>query len=197
MSSEKEYWTKRYKEERTGWDIGAPSRPLKEYINQLKDKNIRILIPGAGNGYEAQYLWKNGFKNVYILDISEIPLRAFRERNPAFAKANVLQENFFEHQGKYDLILEQTFFCSCVPTVENRTAYAKQMAQLLKPSGKLVGLWFNFPLTGNMEKRPFGGTQEEYVSYLSPYFKTKLFKRAYNSIAPRLGKELFGIFLKK
>lgn len=197
MSSEKEYWTKRYKEERTGWDIGAPSRPLKEYIDQLEDKNLRILIPGAGNGYEAQYLWKNGFKNVYILDISEIPLRAFGERNPAFAKANTLHENFFEHQGKYDLILEQTFFCSFVPTVENRTAYAKQMAQLLKPSGKLVGLWFDFPLTGDMEKRPFGGDEKGYLSYLEPHFKVRTFERAYNSIPERQGKELFGIFLKK
>ena len=53
---QKEYWINRYKEERTGWDIGYPSTPLKEYIDQLQDKNLRILIPGAGNGYEAEYL---------------------------------------------------------------------------------------------------------------------------------------------
>ena len=45
------------------------------------------------------------------------------------------------------------------------------MASLLKPSGKLVGLWFNFPLTGDMEKRPFGGDKSLYLSYLSPTLK--------------------------
>ncbi len=199
MNSDQEnaYWTQRYKEERTGWDIGYPSTPLKEYIDQLEDKAQKILIPGAGNGYEAAYLWEQGFKNVYVLDISQEPLKVFEERNPAFAKANILRGNFFEHDGQYDLILEQTFFCSFVPLAENRNAYARKMAALLKPNGKLVGLWFDFPLTGDMEKRPFGGTREEYMTYLSPYFKTKLLERSYNSIPPRDGKELFGIFLKK
>ncbi len=48
---EENYWTNRYKIESTGWDIGYASTPLKEYIDQLSDKTIRILIPGAGNAY--------------------------------------------------------------------------------------------------------------------------------------------------
>jgi len=45
-------------------------------------------------------------------------------------------------------------------------------------------------------KRPFGGTKEEYLSYLTPYFKVKVFEDCHNSIAPRMENELFGIFLK-
>lgn len=194
---EQHYWTRRYHEERTGWDIGYPSTPLKQYIDQLTDKDIKILIPGAGNAYEAEYLWKQGFHNVHVLDISEAPLKAFEVRNPAFAKENLIQGNFFEHLGQYDLILEQTFFCSFVPTAENRTAYAKHVYQLLKPNGKLVGLWFDFPLTDDMEKRPFGGDKAEYLSYLGPYFEVKTFEWAYNSVPERQGEELFGVFLKK
>ena len=194
---EKEYWSQRYQENLTGWDIGYPSTPLREYIDKLQDKNKKILIPGAGNGYEASYLWEKGFTNVYVLDISQEPLEAFKLRNPAFAKANILQGNFFEHKGQYDLILEQTFFCSFPPLPENRKAYARNMAALLKPQGTLAGLWFDFPLTGDMEKRPFGGTKEEYLSYFKPYFEVKTLEAAYNSIPARMGKELFGIFLKK
>lgn len=196
MNSEQEnaYWTQRYEEKRTGWDIGYPSTPLKEYIDQLQDKDVKILIPGAGNGYEASYLWEQGFKNVYVLDISQEPLKAFEERNPAFAKANIIQANFFEHEGRYDLILEQTFFCSFLPSDKNRLAYARKMSQLLKPKGKLVGLWFDFPLTGDMEKRPFGGDKELYVSYLKPFFEIQTFEKSNNSIPERQGKELFGIF---
>jgi len=197
MKKEQEYWTKRYQEESTGWDIGYPSTPLKEYIDQLEDKNITILIPGAGNGYEAEYLWKQGFKNVFVMDISEFPLKQFQESNPDFPKDQLLIEDFFKHKNLYDLIFEQTFFCSFVPTDANRNRYAKHMASLLKSDGKLVGVWFDIPLKDDLEKRPFGGDRELYLNYLQPYLETITFVRCYNSIPPRMGDELFGIFTKK
>lgn len=193
---EQDYWTTRYEEQRTGWDIGYPSTPLKEYIDQLEDKNISILIPGAGNAYEAEYLWKQGFKNVFVMDISEFPLKQFEKRNPDFPKEQLLLEDFFQHKTQYDLIFEQTFFCSFVPTDENRTHYAKHMASLLKPNAKLVGVWFDIPLTGDMENRPFGGDKKLYLKYLNQYFETITFEQCYNSIPPRTGNELFGIFKK-
>lgn len=195
--SQKDLWSNRYKEQRTGWDIGYPSTPLKTYIDQLENKDLKILIPGAGNAYEAEYLYLNGFTNVHILDIAPDPLLAFQKRIPDFPSAQLIQSNFFEHEGQYDLILEQTFFCSFPPTIENRSSYADKMSQLLGENGKLVGLWFTMPLTGDMVKRPFGGTKEEYLGYLSPYFNTCIFEQAHNSIPPRMGNELFGIFERK
>ena len=38
---------------------------------------------------------------------------------------------------------------------------------------------------------------KEYKNYLSPLFTIQIFEESYNSIAPRDGKELFGIFSKK
>ncbi|MUH36132.1 SAM-dependent methyltransferase [Zobellia amurskyensis] len=197
MNNERKYWTEQYQENRTGWDIGYPSTPIKEYIDQLTDKNISILIPGAGNAYEAEYLWQKEFKNVHVMDISEIPLEKFKDRNPKFPKNQLLLENFFENKKQYDLILEQTFFCSFVPTDVNRNLYAQQMANLLKTSGKLVGVWFNIPLSGDMEKRPFGGTKKQYLNHLKPYFETLTFTECHNSVPPRADSELFGIFIKK
>jgi len=196
-SEQKNYWSKRYDEERTGWDLGSLSTPLKSYIDQLENKNLKILIPGAGNSYEAEYLFQLGFQQVYILDISPTPLEAFRKRNPVFPKEQIIEGNFFDHKNEYDLILEQTFFCSFPPTPSNRKLYAQKMSELLLSDGKLVGLWFDFPLKEDMEKRPFGGTKEEYLNYLSPFFKVKTFERCYNSIPKREAIELFGIFKKK
>ena len=195
--NEENYWTERYQQQQTGWDIGYPSTPIKTYVEQLKNKQIKILIPGAGNAHEATFLHQNGFDNVHVLDISELPLKDFKKRNPDFPQEHLHHEDFFEHVGKYDLILEQTFFCSFVPTIENRRHYAQHMAQLLKKKGKLVGLWFSFPLTGDMEKRPFGGDKKSYENYLSPFFEIQTFETAYNSIPERAGNELFGIFIKK
>ena len=192
----KSYWTQRYKDEKTGWDIGYPSTPLKTYFDQLESKEVRILIPGAGNAYEAEYLFNNGFKNVFVLDISEFPLQDFKKRNPTFPKAQLIQDDFFTHKNTYDLIIEQTFFCSFPPLEKTRKAYAEQMTNLLSKNGKLVGLWFNIPLSGDLEKRPFGGDKTIYLSYLKPHFKIKTFEKCYNSIPERTGNELFGIFIK-
>jgi methyl halide transferase len=191
------YWTTRYQTQSTGWDVGYPSTPLKEYIDQLKDKSISILIPGAGNAYEAEYLIEQGFSNVFVMDISKIPLDNFMERNPDFPKEYLIEADFFQHVGQYDLILEQTFFCSFEPTKTNRKAYAKKMHELLKPNGKLAGVLFDIPLIeGNMDKRPFGGSKEEYLEYLQSYFDIIVFERCYNSIKPRQEQELFAILKK-
>lgn len=190
------YWKERYINANTGWDIGAPSTPIKTYIDQLEDKTLRILIPGAGNAYEAEYLFNKGFSNVTVLDITSPPLETFIKRVPNFPRTQCIKGDFFNHDGSYDIIIEQTFFCSFPPKPELRHLYAKQMHNLLDTNGKLIGLWFNFPLTGDMEKRPFGGSKEEYLTYFESLFKTHTFDTCYNSIPPRQGKELFGIFKK-
>lgn len=192
MELDKTFWEERYKSQSTGWDVGTISEPLKVYIDSLPDRSISILIPGAGNGYEAEYLHNKGFKNLDVIDIAASPLKNLKSRVPDFPEENLIQTDFFEWSKKYDLILEQTFFCALDPAL--RSAYAKKMNQLLKPKGKLVGVLFDFPLTETGP--PFGGSQEEYLTYFQPYFEIKKFDKCYNSILPRAGNELFIIFEK-
>jgi hypothetical protein len=192
MILNKEYWENRYKFETTNWDIGEISTPIKVYINQLKNKNARILIPGAGNGYELDYLIENGFHNVYVLDYAKQPIDAIIKRNKALEK-HLIHEDFFNHKGTYDLIIEQTFFCALQPDL--RTKYVSKMFNLLSEKGKISGLLFNFPLTE--EGPPFGGSIDEYVHLFSEKFTLKTLAPAFNSIKPRANKELFFTFEKK
>ena len=37
----KEYWENRYKSDTANWDIGHISTPIKEYIDQLENKDIK------------------------------------------------------------------------------------------------------------------------------------------------------------
>ena len=185
-------WSERYKKGDTPWNIGYVSTPIKNYIDQLAKKDLKILIPGAGNSYEAEYLFKNGFSRTYVADIAQEPLQNLKKRVPGFPSENLLHADFFELEGKYDLVIEQTFFCALPP--EDRTAYAKKMAELLKKDGKLVGLLFSFPLT--VEGPPFGGNAEEYRSYFKEDFEIEILEKSINSIGPRQGKELFFIFKK-
>lgn len=187
-----EYWDRFYKEERTGWDIGYVSTPLKEYFDQLVDKNIRILVPGAGNGWEVEYLFKHGFKNTFLLDFSHEAVKKFRTRFPQFPKSNIIIENFFTHKGNYDLIVEQAFFSS-LPRNE-RKKYVKKCHELLKTGGKLMGLLFNHEF--ELDEPPFGGTPEEYKILFRPKFSFVHFETAFNSIKPRRSRELFVLLLK-
>jgi thiopurine S-methyltransferase len=189
----KAYWDTQYLENSAVWDIGFPSTPIKEYIDQLSDKYVKILIPGAGNAYEAEYLYLNGFKNVYVLDISSVALNGFRQRFPDFPDKQLLNQDYFTHTDTYDLIIEQTFFCSINP--ENRRKYVEKTHSLLKEKGKLTGLLFNHEF--EKEGPPFGGSIKEYEDLFSPYFVMKTFEVAYNSIKPRNKREHFINFVKK
>lgn len=187
------FWSGRYSEGKTGWDIGEISTPLKTYIDQLSDKNLRILVPGCGKGHEAAYLWEQGFKNTFVVDLAQAPLDLLREAIPEIPKNHLVNGNFFELKGEFDLILEQTFFCALSPSL--RKKYAEKMHELLVDGGKLVGLLFDFPLTE--DGPPFGGNKEEYLTYFEPHFEIAIMERAYNSIQPRSGRELFVKLEKK
>lgn len=189
----KRYWNNRYVTNDFSWDVGEISLPLKTYIEQLKNREISILIPGAGNAYEAEFLFHQGFKNVTVLDFAEAPLQNIKKRLPEFPDKQLIQQDFFDHQGQYDLIIEQTFFCAINPSL--RKQYVKQMHQLLKPHGKLIGLLFNDVL--NSDKPPFGGNKTEYETLFSSTFNIKVLETCYNSIKPREGRELFMILENK
>jgi SAM-dependent methyltransferase len=193
MQLNKNYWEERYQNNETGWDVGEIATPLKEYIDQLTDKSAKILIPGAGNSYELEYLVSQGFTNVFVLDYAQSPLDNIQKRISTFPKDHLICADFFEHHDTYDLILEQTFFCALDPSL--RKDYVQKMHSLLKPNGKIAGLLFQFPLTE--VGPPFGGSKVEYVALFEKYFTFKTLETAFNSIKPRLEKELFFIFTKK
>ena len=169
--------------------MGSVSTPLKEYFDRLTNKDLRILIPGAGNAYEAEYLHHQGFKNVFLLDISQAPITNFKTRNPGFPVEHCICDDFFLHHEKYDLIVEQTFFCALHPSLRER--YVLKMKELLAPGGKLVGLLFGVPM--NNDKPPFGGNEMEYRNLFEGKLSIQKMEMAHNSIKPREGNELFFI----
>ena len=189
----KEFWEKKYSNDETGWDIGYASTPLTNYFDQLTNKDLKILIPGGGNSYEAEYLFENGFKNVFVIDIALQPLANLKKRFPDFPENHLIQDDFFNHDIHYDLIVEQTFFCALNPSL--RENYVDKMHSLLNKNGKLVGLLFDFELTE--EGPPFGGDLIEYIQLFYSKFEIKVFEKCHNSIKQRQGREFFFIFEKK
>lgn len=193
MDLSTEFWDKRYKNEDTGWDLGKVSSPLKAYFDQLTNKDLKILIPGGGNSYEAEYLHDNGFKNVYVADLSKTALNNIKRRVPSFPSSHLIHKNFFDLDMSFDLIIEQTFFCAIDPKL--RSSYTAKSSELLNKNGKIVGLLFDD--TFSNDKPPFGGSKTEYLGYFQPHFDVLLMDRAYNSHPKRAGRELFFKVQKK
>ncbi|MFL1011385.1 methyltransferase domain-containing protein [Flavisericum labens] len=153
----------------------------------MDNKNLQILIPGGGNSYEAEYLHSKGFKNTYVVDISQMALSNLKNRANNFPEEHLIHKDFFTLDIRFDIIIEQTFFCAIHPQL--RPEYAKKAQELLFPNGKMIGLLFNVPL--NQDQPPFGGNKAEYKTYFGPYFNIQIMEEAYNSHNSRTGIELF------
>ncbi len=187
-----EFWQQRYEAGSIQWDMGQISPPLKSYIDQLPEsaKDQMILVPGAGNAYEVGYLHEQGFTNVILVDFAPAPIEEFAKRYSDFPSDHLICADFFElspQNYQFDWILEQTFFCAINPS--RRDEYVKQMAALLKPQGKLIGLLFDKDFGG--DDIPFGGRKEEYQQRFAPYFDISVMETSSNSHPARQGSELF------
>lgn len=187
------YWNERWQKQETGWDMGQASPPITEYMAQYPNKAARILIPGCGNAYEAEFLVNNGFTNITLIDIAPEAVERLKAKFADHATVRVLCEDFFEHQGQYDLIIEQTFFCAIPPA--KRIAYAQRAAALLSDKGKVVGLLFNRQF--HQPHPPFGGDTAEYIPVFEPHFSVDTMAECYNSIPPRAKSEVFINLVKK
>ncbi len=185
------YWNDQYQSKTTGWDLGVVSPPIKNFIGTLPDKHISVLIPGCGNSYEAEYLLQQGFTNITLIDIAPLLVEKLKKKFAGQLNIKVIHGDFFHHEAKYDLIIEQTFFCALPPSM--RVKYVWKMHQLLKEDGKLVGLLFNRTFD---KSPPFGGSKIEYEKLFNAAFKMVHMEMSASSIAPRANSELWVELLK-
>lgn len=182
-----EFWDDLYRRQETRWDIGSVSTPIKEYIDQLTNKNLRILIPGAGSSYEAMYLAEKGFTDITVVDISSLLTEKLQKTvAPLYPSIKIITGDFFLLNGQFDLVIEQTFFCTLHPSL--REKYLQKVKELLTGNGKLAGVLFNREFDTNP---PFGGSLEEYRQLFSSGLRIKVLEDCINSIPARAGTELF------
>ncbi len=187
------YWENRYQANSSRWDLGVVSPPIKDLIDSLQNKSQRILIPGGGNSWEAEYMHRQGFTNVFVVDLAISPLENLAYKVPSFPKEHIIQEDFFKFEGSFDLIIEQTFFCAIDPKL--RENYVKKVHQLLRKGVKIRGLLFDAPL--NNDKPPFGVIKSSILNCSLLFFEIITIKKTTKSIESRLGRELFFEMIKK
>lgn len=188
----KEFWNARWQQQQTGWDIGHAAPALTRFTDAFSSKDGAVLIPGCGNAYEAQHMLDTGFTNLTLIDIAPVLVQRLQAQFRDKPQIQVICGDFFELQGRYDLILEQTFFCALTPDL--RPHYVQKMHELLAPDGILTGLLFD---RGFEQGPPFGGHKAEYERLFHPYFAILEMDTCLQSIEPRQGSELFFRVKKK
>ncbi len=190
---DRQFWDDRWNNGETFWDLKSASPPLISFFETIKDKNKRILIPGCGNAYEVDYLMQNGFTQVTVVDISPKLIIQLLDRYQAYIGngLTIICADFFDLNGMYDYIIEQTFFCALQPDL--RIKYREKMYALLRENGILAGLLFgvDFP-----QGPPFGGSKQEYLDLFSSKFQEFKIEECKTSVKPRMGTELFFTALK-
>ena len=184
---DRDFWDGRYQRGETGWDLGAPSPALAHYFSDARrNRNARILIPGAGNAYEADMLMEQGYTDVTVIDIAPSVTEKLQQRFAREKRIRILCGDFFTLNEHFDTVVEQTFFCALPPAM--RGDYVQKMAELIVPGGILTGLLFNRDFEGGP---PFGGCETEYRELFAPYFDIEIMSACTRSVAPRAGHELF------
>lgn len=184
------FWEQSYQAHATPWDLGGPTPVFARLIREQAVPKGRLLIPGAGRGYDALAFVEAGFE-VTAIDLSETACQQLREAaTKRGVTLDVRQGDFFALQaaGCFDAVLEYTFYCAIAP--EQRAAYRDQMARLLRPGGLLVGLFFPLNAPRPNEGPPYGVDVEAIKASFSSRFE--LLQEAWppDSIKPRRGNEV-------
>ena len=137
--SKQSFWNERWETKQTGWDIGYPSPAIAEYFSKFSDKEVAILIPGCGNAYEAEFLVSEGFKNITLVDIAPKAVEILRKKFAGNSNIRTLCADFFTIEEKFDILIEQTFFCAIPP--DKRKEYVQKASEVLNPEGKIAAFW--------------------------------------------------------
>jgi SAM-dependent methyltransferase len=181
-------WEARWKNADTPWDMSAPAPPLvAAVLRGGLAPPARVLVPGCGAGHDARFLAARGF-DVVGVDVSETALARAR----ALAAADGVRAEFVladlfappRSLGAFDAAWEHTCFCAVDPS--RRDEYVDAVADLLRPGGRLLGLFFLIrPETGP----PFGATIEEIRVRFARRFTIDALRQADDSHPARAGKE--------
>lgn len=191
-----EDWQRHYDEGDLGWDLGQVAPPFIRLFESNAILPGKTLVPGCGRGHEVIYLTENGFE-VTAVDYSSGAVNHLKSTvQERKLKCKVLHMDFFgidsTHNGVYDLLIEQTFFCAISP--EQRTSYVSTVARALKQGGMLAGLFYH---TGKEGGPPFNTTREDILKHFSDSFEIQQLSKSEDSAEQRKNKEWLVILVKK
>jgi len=163
-SSRPEFWDTRFREGVTPWDAGGVPPALKDWIEKRTGR-LRVLVPGAGTGYEVRLFAEHGH-DVLAIDFSDAAIEAARRELGPLA-GRVKKADFFGLQeGPFDLVYERAFLCALPRTLW--PAWGRRMAERVRPGGQVAGFFY---LDDNPRGPPFGISRQGLKDLLDEAFE--------------------------
>mgnify|MGYP001206898241 CR=1 FL=1 len=192
-----QFWEDIYLDDDAGWDLNGITPVFQHLSTKLKTGSVCFV--GCGRGYDAVHFAKLGFQ-VTAVDFAPTAINFVKTlAKDAKVKVDALRTDIFsltrDHMNTYDYIIEQTCFCAIHPS--RRQEYERLVKTILKPNGKLIGLWF--PLDKTLEEGgpPWGTTIEEVKSIFANRWTIEKEEFPDLSIESRKGREKLIIFRKE
>jgi thiopurine S-methyltransferase len=164
--SRPEFWNERYASGKTPWDYGGVPPQLQHYL-AARPNGGRALVPGCGSGHEIAAFHGAGY-DVSAIDFAPAAVeRAQANLGPVLGQ-RVFLGDFFTYDfaaAPFDVVYERTFLCAL--PLDLREKYVARMAQLLRPGGVLVGLFY---LGEDIDGPPYALNAADEAKLFSPRF---------------------------
>jgi SAM-dependent methyltransferase len=191
-SSRPDFWDTRYRGGVTPWDAAGVPPALEAWIAE-KHAPLRILVPGCGTGYEVRLFATHGH-DVLAIDFSDAAIEAARRELGALGERVVKADFFAFESAAFDLVYERAFLCALPRAMWQ--AWARRMAQLVRPGGELAGFFF---FDDSLKGPPFGAGIHEIDTLLQPHFNQaeNAAIPAEHSLAVFKGKERWQVWKRR
>jgi len=189
-----QFWEDIYLKDDAGWDLGE-STPVFDKISDALPLG-KICIIGCGRGYDAVMFAQKGFE-VTAIDFAPSAISTLQSlASGAGVMINIVETDIFlltsQFSCEFDYVIEQTCFCAINPN--RREEYEQLVKTIIKPHGKLIGLWFPLDKPLNDGGPPWGTTILEVKSIFNDGWKIEKEEFPKLSISPRKNREKLIIF---
>lgn len=190
------FWQERYDSGNTPWDLGGASPHFVELLESHADELPpgKMAVLGAGRGHDAALFAAAGF-DVVGFDYAPGAIQESSARygdRVRFEQADIFDPALTtpgsEFHQAFDYVLEHTCFCAIHP--RQRTAYVETAAGLLKPGGKLIGIFWEH---GDTDGPPYSTTETDLDQHFAGRFE-RLRLETRQPVSDRTGLERVGIF---
>jgi SAM-dependent methyltransferase len=192
-----QFWEDIYLADDAGWDLGGVTPVFESIASELIPG--KVCIAGCGSGHDAVMFAHRGFE-VTGVDFAASAVKALAAKSEEEnADVQILRSDIFSltpnYDNVFDYVIEQTCFCAINPN--RRQEYERLMCKIIKPGGKLIGLWFPLDKIITDGGPPWGTTIDDVKSIFKNGWIIEREEFPEISVQPRKNREKIIIFRKR
>ena len=186
-----EYWENLYQTSKDAWELGKVSPILTEFFKHPScPKKGRVLVPGAGRGFDAAAWAERGHDTVAV-DFAQTAFDTLTSVASKHPKLSALKIDLFEMNPKstepFDIVWEYGCFSAIHPG--RRDEYFEVWEKMLSPGGIVIAAFFPMIRGTSLGGPPHPTSEGELMARLDGVFDITERIVPKKSMPDRVGKE--------